>query len=285
MYQTYEDSGGPHDGKKRAALLRAELKTRGLDGFLVPHADEYQSEYLPPAAERLAWLTGFTGSAGFAILLHDAAYLFVDGRYTIQARQQSDTDIFTQKSLVTEPPSKWLKENLKPGLKIGYDPRMHTVQGAKTLREACEKAGSELIALDNNPLDTVWADRPAPPAGPVSIQSLEFAGETAASKLARIDEKLEQSAIDALLLTLSDSIAWTFNIRGSDIAHNPAPLCTAILRRKAKPSLVMDPRKLTDDTRGYLEDFCQLHDPAQLDDLLADLGALDLTIQLDPNSA
>ncbi len=285
MYQSFEDSGGPENCKERTELLRAELKKRGLYGFLIPHSDEYQSEYLAASAERLAWLTGFTGSAGFAILLEHNGYLFVDGRYTLQAREQSASEIFSSRSLIEEPPAKWLEKNLKPGLKIGYDPRLHTIQGAKSLRKACKKAGGELISLETNPLDTVWTDQPASPLGKVAIQNLEFAGETAHSKLTRIDKKLEEARSDALVLTLADSIAWTFNIRGRDIAHNPVPLCTAILRRDEKPVLVIDKRKVDKKAGKYLEEICSLAEPEALAMLLKDLKDEKITIQLDPNSA
>jgi len=285
MFQTYADIGGPAEGQARAKKLRVELGKRGLDGFIVPHADEYQSEYLPPSAERLAWLTGFTGSAGTAIVLMDEAYLFIDGRYKIQARQQADLDIFTPKSLIDDPPPKWLADHLPDGAKLGYDPRLHTIDGAKALRAACEKAGGELVAVEDNPLDAVWLDRPAPPSGCVVAHDIAFAGESAQAKLARIGKKLGKNNCDALILTVADSIAWTFNIRGQDVAHNPVALCYAVVRKSGKATLLIDPRKIDDAARKHLEPLCEIVDQDQLGPVLDGLRQDDITIQLDPASA
>ena len=162
-FQTFDDASARAQSAGRVAALRAELKRRGLDGFMVPRADRQQNEYLPASEERLAWLTGFTGSAGAAIVLADRAALFVDGRYTVQAEAQADKSIFAIEHLVDNPPPQWLEQNLKSGAKLGYDPWLHTAESAERLRKACAAAGAELVAVDENPIDALWTDRPAPP--------------------------------------------------------------------------------------------------------------------------
>src|SRR3954469_10678115 len=166
-FQTFDDSGERGASAARVAALRAELKRRGLDGFIVPRGDRHQNEYVPPSEERLAWLTGFTGSAGAAIVLADRAAIFVDGRYQLQVRDQVDTALFAVEHLVENPPVKWLQAKLTAGARIGYDPWLHTAEGAERLGKAVTAAGATLVPADSNPIDAVWADRPAPPIGPV----------------------------------------------------------------------------------------------------------------------
>lgn len=163
MFQTFDDTANPTLGIERAARLRAELKRRGLDGFLIPRADEHQGEYVPPHAERLRWLTGFNGSAGLAIVLMEKAAIFIDGRYTLQVRAQVDIDTFEPQHLIEEPPSRWIEENLPKGARLAYDPWLHTIDAVARLRKAVEKAGGLLVPVDSNPLDTIWTDQPDPP--------------------------------------------------------------------------------------------------------------------------
>src|SRR5271167_3584774 len=191
-FQSFEDRGERAASAPRLAALRAELKRRGLDGFVVPRADRYQNEYVPPCAERLAWLTGFTGSAGAAIVLDDRAVIFVDGRYTVQAREEVDASALTIEHLVEHPPAQWIEENLRSGAKLGYSPWLHTVDGAERLAKACAAAGANLVAVADNPVDAVWTDRPAPPLGPVVLHDLRYAGEDARQKLARIRADMQR---------------------------------------------------------------------------------------------
>ena len=179
-FQTFDDSSERSESAPRVAALRAELKRRGLNGFIVPRADRQQNEYLPASEARLAWLTGFTGSAGAAIVLADRAVLFVDGRYTVQAATQIDASIFTTAHLVDNPPDQWLEQNLKSGDKIGYDPWLHTAESADRLAKACANAGAALTPVADNPIDALWRDRPAPPASAVTLRDVKFAGESAA---------------------------------------------------------------------------------------------------------
>ena len=176
-FQSFEDRGERSASAARLAALRAELKRRGLDGFIVPRADRYQNEYVPPCAERLAWLTGFTGSAGAAIVLNDRAAIFVDGRYLVQVREEVDAAAFAVEHLVDHPPAVWIEENLPAGAKLGYSPWLHTVDGAERLAKACATAGASLVAVDDNPIDACWTDRPPPPLGAVVLHDLRYAGE------------------------------------------------------------------------------------------------------------
>src|SRR5580693_9297524 len=174
QFQSFEDRGERAASAPRLAALRAELKRRGLDGFVVPRADRYQNEYVPPCAERLAFLTGFTGSAGAAIVLSDRAAIFVDGRYAVQVREEVDTAVFAVEHLVEHPPAQWIEENLPAGAKLGYSPWLHTVDGAERLAKACEAAKASLVAVADNLIDSAWADRPSPPLGAVVLHDLRY---------------------------------------------------------------------------------------------------------------
>src|SRR5450432_2585199 len=165
-FQTYDDTSDAATCAPRLAALRAELARRGLDGFVVPHSDEHMGEYLPAHAERLAWLTAFTGSAGAAVVLKDKAAVFVDGRYTLQVRNQTDTGLFEPRDLVAEGPQGWIPDHLQRGAKLGYDPWLHTAHAVAGLRQAAERAGGTLVACDSNPIDAVWKDQPPPPVTP-----------------------------------------------------------------------------------------------------------------------
>ena len=248
----------------RLERLRAELKRRGLDGFVVPRADRQQNEYLPASEERLAWLTGFTGSAGAAVVLAERAAVFVDGRYTVQAAAQIDAKLFAIEHLVNGPPEQWLEQNLKSGAKLGYDPWLHTSESAEKLRKVCATAGAELVAVDGNPIDALWSDRPAPPAGPVTLRDIKFAGESAADKLKRIRAELHKLRADVLVVSDPQNVAWAFNIRGADVAHTPLALAFAVIARDGKPALYVDPAKLDSKTRAALEEIAAVRAPDEL---------------------
>src|SRR5882757_1766316 len=185
-FQTFEEPEGGVALTARLAAFREELARRKLTGFVIPRADQQQNEYVPPSEERLAWLTGFTGSAGPVVVLPDRAALFVDGRYTLQAGTQVDTAVFTIMPVGETPPEKWLAQNLAAGGKLGYDPWLHTVDGAERLSRACTDAGAALTPAEPNPVDAIWTDRPAPPLGAVTLHDFRFAGEYTSSKLNRI---------------------------------------------------------------------------------------------------
>jgi Xaa-Pro aminopeptidase len=282
-FQSFDDSREGAAAPARLAALRAELKRRGLDGFVVPRADRQQNEYLPASEERLAWLTGFTGSAGAAIVLAERAALFVDGRYTVQAKAQIDTKLFSIEHLVDNPPDQWLENNLKSGANLGYDPWLHTSEGVEKLKKACATAGAELVAVDNNPIDALWTDRPAPPSGKVTLRDIKFAGENATDKLKRIQAELKKLRADATVVSDPQNVAWAFNIRGADVAHTPLALAFAVIRREGKPALYVDGGKLDNKTRNALEEIATVHAPGELE---RDLGQLkNKTVRLDGASA
>src|SRR5499426_577142 len=271
-FQSFEDKAERAASGPRLAALRTELARRGLTGFIVPRSDRHQNEYVPACEQRLAWLTGFTGSAGVAIVLMERALLFVDGRYTLQAREQVDTSLFAIEHLIETPPDRWIEENLTAGDRLGYDPWLHTVEGAERLDKACAAAGAKLIAVEPDLIDAIWTDRPPPPLGAVTLHDLRFAGETAESKLARIRAELAKLRADALVVSDAHAIAWAFNIRGADVAHTPLPLAFAIVPSDGRPSLYVDGRKLSNEVRSCLETFADLREPSAFPGALEDLG-------------
>ncbi len=282
MFQTYDDVADPTLGPGRAKKLRAELKARGLDGFIIPRADEHQGEYVPPHAERLRWLTGFSGSAGLAIVLQDKAAIFIDGRYTLQVRYQVDIDVFEPQSLMGMPPAQWVEENLLEGAKLAYDPWLHTVDGVKRLREAATTVGGELVAVDDNLVDAIWEDQPLKPRAPIQPHDLAFAGTPAAEKLAAITSELQSSDADATIVTMPDSIAWLFNIRGGDVAHSPLPLSFAIVYEEGHAELFVHEDKISDETRAHLGNVVTLLPPEDLGPTLDKLGTWGREVRIDP---
>jgi Xaa-Pro aminopeptidase len=244
---------------RRLEALRAELKSEELDGFIVPRQDEFQGEYVAAYAERLRWLTGFAGSWGVAVIMLDKAAIFVDGRYTLQVSEQVDTSLFTPRHLIDEPPHEWLQANLAKGQVLGYDPWLLTPEQVNRLRQAAAKAGAELRPVERNPVDAVWHDRPHRPSGHVEIQPTQFAGRTAADKLADAARSLEAKGADAAIITLPDSIAWLFNIRGHDVAHSPVVHAQAIVRRAGKADLFIDPSRISEEIADHLAAVANIH--------------------------
>ena len=284
-FQTFDDADDPAATAPRIAALRAELKKRGLDGFVLPRADRHQNEYVPGSEERLAWLTGFTGSAGAAILLAERAVLFTDGRYTLQAREQTDPAIFSIAHLVETPPATWIEQNLPAGARLGYDPWLHTADGAEKLSKACARAGGTLVPVDGNPVDAIWIDRPAPPVGPVTLHDGRYAGESAKEKLTRIAAEIGKERADALVVSDPHNIAWAFNIRGSDVAHTPLPLAFAVIPKEGRPGLYIDGRKLTNAVRDRLGQLADIREPDALTRDLTTFGAAKSSVLLDQSTA
>ena len=282
-FQTFDDVSERAQSAARVAALRAELARRGLGGFLVPRADRQQNEYLPLGHERLAWLTGFTGSAGFAVVLRDRAVLFVDGRYAVQAEAQVDKAVFAIEHLIDNPPPQWLEQNLKAGAKLGYDPWLHTGEGAEKLKTACAKAGAELVAVEDNPIDALWRDRPAPPAAPVALHDIKFAGESIPDKLKRVQAELGKLRADALVVSDAQNVAWAFNIRGADVPHTPLALAFALVPREGRPALYVASAKLDNAVRHALEQYADVRPPEALQRDLAALGGK--TVWLDQATA
>lgn len=252
MFQNYDVRGGADQGRKAIPLIRAQLEQLGFDGLFVPHEDEWQNEYLPDCAERLAWATGFTGSAGAAIILRDKAYLFSDGRYTQQALSQTAPELFEQRDLVDQGPAVWLKAEAPSGAKIGYDPRLVPPDVLARLKESAAQAGVELVAVGVNPIDQAWQDRPAEPSAEIVPHPETFSGESSASKRSRIGEKLSGDGIEASVLTSPAALAWLFNIRGKDVTRTPLALGSAILNKDGTAQLFVKPEKVTPELRGFL---------------------------------
>ncbi|MES0095292.1 aminopeptidase P family protein [Mesorhizobium sp. M0030] len=282
MFQTFDSAGDPSVGKPRVTLLRRWLADNGLDGFLVPRADEHQGEYVADRSARLKWLTGFSGSAGVALVQRDRAFMFVDGRYTLQVRHEVDLDIFAIESLVDNPPASWIKDNLGKGARLGFDPWLHTIAEVKALKTSAEQSGATLVPLDRNPIDIIWKDQPAPPAAPVEIHPIGFAGELAKDKLARLAAAIGKEGATHAVLTDPSSIAWAFNIRGGDVPHTPLALGFAILAADGKHQLFMDQRKFSRTVAAYLTQLADLHEPGEFEAAVAALANGGAKIALDP---
>jgi Xaa-Pro aminopeptidase len=284
-FQTFEEPEGGVALAARLAALREELARRKLMGFVIPRADQQQNEYVPASEERLAWLTGFTGSAGMAIALSREAAVFVDGRYTLQAAKQVDRNVWHIEPLADPPPEHWLTRHLASGDRLGFDPWLHTSAAAERLATACAKAGAELVAVDSNPLDAVWTERPAPPLGPVAVHGAQFSGEIEAEKLKRIRLEIAKLGVDALVLSDSHAVAWTFNIRGADVSHTPLPLSYALVPKDGRPTVFIDHRKLSNLTRDHLEQSADVREPGGLTPALSDLAKTGAAIALDSATA
>ncbi|HEV3491393.1 MAG TPA: aminopeptidase P family protein [Reyranella sp.] len=256
----------------RLAALRAELKRRDLSGFVVPRADEHQGEYVPRRSQRLAWLTGFSGSAGLAIVLADRAAIFIDGRYTLAVRGQVDIDAFVPHQIPEQSPEAWIAENLAKGGKLGFDPWLQTVDGHERFARACQRAGAEFVPVDSNPVDAVWPDRPPAPLAPVLPHPDELAGESSAAKRTRIAGTIKAKGADVALITAPDSIAWLLNVRGGDVPRTPFALGFALLHGDGHVDLFMDRRKLPDRTLAWLGNAVTLAPPDELGAALDMLG-------------
>jgi Xaa-Pro aminopeptidase len=284
-FQTFEEPEGGVALTARLAAFREELARRKLTGFVIPRADQQQNEYVPPSEERLAWLTGFTGSAGLAIVLTQQAAVCVDGRYTLQAAKQVDAKAWNVEPLADPPPESWLAKHLAAGDRLGFDPWLHTSAAAERLAAACAKAGAELVAVDSNPLDSVWTERPPPPLGPVAIHGTQFSGEAETEKLKRIRLETVRLGVEALVLSDSHAVAWTFNIRGADVSHTPLPLSYALVPKDGRPIVFIDHRKLSNSARDHLEQSADVMEPDALTPELTKLAQRGASIALDSATA
>ncbi|MDP6345592.1 MAG: aminopeptidase P family protein [Alphaproteobacteria bacterium] len=269
-----------NDAAERLGHLRAELARRGLDGFLVPMADDYQNEYVPDRARRIAWLTGFTGSAGLVVVLAERAAAFTDGRYTLQMEEQVDGGLYQRLHITDQPPTDWLADNLAAGAKVGYDAWLFTPDGVARFDKAVAKAGGELVAVADNPLDAVWRDQPEPPMAPVVPHDLAHAGESHGDKRARLAKTLAEAGCRAAVITAPDSIAWLLNIRGGDVAHSPLPLSRAILQADGHCDLFLEPAKHGPGLEGHLGNQVTCRAPADFAAALDDLK--DAKVRVDP---
>jgi Xaa-Pro aminopeptidase len=254
----------------RLKALREQLKAEKLDGFVVPLTDEHMSEYVGSYAQRLAWLTGFQGSAGSAVVLPEEAAIFVDGRYTLQVRQQVST-------------TEWLEEHAREGARIGYDPWLHTRDWVKKAKEALSSRGAELVPVDRNPIDEIWKDRPEASKAHLVVQPDEYAGKSAAEKRTEIADWLAKHHADAAVLSALDSIAWAFNIRGQDVTHTPVALAYAIVHCDGTADLFVAGEKIGPEVRQHLGNGVRLHERSQFETALSELSGK--TVVVDPERA
>ncbi|MGQ3673702.1 aminopeptidase P family protein [Xanthobacter sp. TB0136] len=284
VFQTFEDLADGAAGPARLAALRGALAARGLDGYVVPRADAHQNEYVPPCEERLAWLTGFTGSAGMLVVLKDRTALFVDGRYTLQAPAQVDTGAYEVVPLADMRPEEWLATHLPKGARMGFDPWRTTLDGRARLARAAEQAQATLLAAPDDPVAAIWTDRPAPPCAPIRLQDLAIAGEDSSAKLRIVREEMERQKLDGLLLSDPHCTAWLFNIRGADVAHTPLPLAWCIVPREGKADLFVEEAKLPAHVAHALAPFAGIHPVSALQPHLAQF-AEGRTIRVDAATA
>jgi Xaa-Pro aminopeptidase len=286
MRQTFDETTTPAFGREHAPLIRAAMAAQGLDGFVIPHEDEHQNEYLPAANDRLAWATGFTGSAGAAVVFRDKAAIFVDGRYALQVRDQVDTDLFEVRDLVEGGVPAYLQSEAKSGWTIGYDPKLHSPEALERLRSAAAKAGAALRAVEPNPLDAAWgAARPAQPQAPVHTHPSEFSGEDSTAKRERVGRSLAEQGADAALITAPASNAWLFNIRGGDVIRSPLPLSQALLNADGSARLFLDPVKVTPELPAWLGNGVTLEAPDRLAGALGDLSGRRVLVDPGTSSA
>ena len=269
----------------RLEALRDELAQRGIDGFVVPRADEHQGEYVARQSQRLAWLTGFTGSAGMAIVLADRAAIFIDGRYTLAVRNQVDVDAFVPHQVPEQSAEAWIAENLPKGGRLGFDPWLQTVDGQERFARAAQRAGGSFVPLDSNPVDAVWRDRPPAPLAPVLPHPVEFAGESSEARRSRIGGIVSARGADVALLTAPDSIAWLLNVRGGDVPRTPFALGFALLHSGGHVDLYMDRRKLPERTIAWLGNAVTLAPTRELGDALTTLGKMEKRVLIESSTA
>ena len=267
----------------RLKALREQLKADKLDGFVVPLTDEHMSEYVGSYAQRLAWLTGFQGSAGSAVVLPEEAAIFVDGRYTLQVRSQVDGKDWSYQSVPETSAADWLKEHAPQGGRIGYDPWLHSRDWVKKATEALAARGAELVAVEQNPIDKVWSDRPEASKAHLIVQPDEYAGRSSADKRHEIADWLEKQGADAAVLSALDSIAWAFNVRGADVARTPVALAFALVRSDGTADLYVDPEKVSAEVRQHLGNGVRLHDRDAFEGALTELSGK--TVAVDPERA
>ncbi len=267
----------------RLAALREQLKAERLDGFVVPLTDEHMSEYVGSYAQRLAWLTGFQGSAGSAVVLPEEAAIFVDGRYTLQVRDQVSAEHWSYQSVPETSVADWLKEHAPDGGRIGYDPWLHTRDWVKKAREALAARGAELVAVARNPVDAVWAERPEPSTARLAVHPEKYAGKSSAAKRQEMADWLHEQKADAAVLSALDSIAWTFNVRGQDVDHTPVALSFALVHDDGTADLFVASEKLGDDVRQHLGNGVRIHERRDFEKKLGELGGK--TVVADPERA
>jgi Xaa-Pro aminopeptidase len=269
--------------KHRLSALREIMAKQKLAAYIIPRQDEFQGEEVPPRAERLKWLTGFSGSWGTAVVMAKSATLFVDGRYTVQSRQQVDGKKWGFEDLMARAPSAWLSEELKAGDRVGFDPWLHTVAEARKLEAACKSQKATLVPVARNLIDMCWADQPAPPAAPIIDHPLKFSGQSTAEKLKNIAAALTATKANAVVLVDPASTAWALNLRGSDIEHMPVPLAFAFVHASGKAELFAAPARAAAPLRKAFGTRVKLRAPAEMPAALTAMGKR--SVMLDPAQA
>ncbi|MCF2870230.1 aminopeptidase P family protein [Octadecabacter sp. G9-8] len=277
MFQTFEVTSSPETGPARLAALRVEMQRGAVDGFIVPRADRFQGEYVAPSDDRLAWLTGFTGSAGFACILPDIAGVFIDGRYRVQVQSQI-AEVFTPVHWPEVQLGDWVRDHLSERSVVGYDPWLHTVAQIRELTKSLEGSLIELRPIENL-VDIIWEDRPAPPKNPIRVHPDTVAGERFLDKCSRLGADLKKNGINRAFIALPDSICWLLNIRGTDIPRNPVVHAFAILDDTGRVQLLTD-APIDDQVRAHFGDQVDVHSFDDLDVLLSRMA--DSALQIDP---
>lgn len=284
VFQSFEEKSDPREVAPRVAALRAHLAAQGLDGFLIPRADVHQGEYVPESDARLAYITGFTGSAGLAIVGAERAALFVDSRYTLQAPAQTDTAIFEVVDTTSTNPGEWIAANFPSGISLGFDPWLHTPGMLDSLKAPLDKAGITLVPVEN-PVDHLWQDRPAPPQGPIEVLGHNRTGKPAADKLAELRKSMAEERADAIVFTLPESLCWLFNIRGRDVPHNPFVLGFAIVPAEGEPVIFVPGNKITEENRTALAGIATLREKGEFASELEELARQGKSVWFDPATA
>ena len=272
----------PPDNAERLSALRREISAAGFDGFIVPRTDEYLGEYLPPCAERVAFLSGFTGSAATIVVLKDKAALFTDGRYTLQVAQQVSRAAYSLFDTTEKTPLSWLGENIESGAKIAYDPWLHSVESVERLKSALAKIGAEAIPVTQNLVDKIWETRPAPPAAPIAVHNLTYAGKSSTEKRRDLAGFLKEKNLAAAIIAEPSSVAWLLNVRGGDVAYTPLPLSRAILKDDGSVQWFVASEKINAALSAHIDAGVSILSPDRLPEALKDLARLGKTILIDP---
>lgn len=283
MFQSFEPVSDRGFASKHLPKLREQLLRHNLQAFIVPHDDEYQNEYIPAYAERLMWVSGFSGSAGAAIVFMNRAVIFTDGRYTLQVRQQVDENFYSFEDSETTSLDSWLKMHATKGDRIGFDPLLHTKNGLEKLRNAATDSGFDLVAITPNPIDEAWDDQPARPKSKALPHDISFAGKSSDDKRADIGKIIEEKGADAVLITAPPSINWLFNIRGGDVDRTPLTLARALIHKDGTGELFIAPEKVSNELPRFLGSDIEVRPEASLIEAIDALAQTESTVAIDPS--
>jgi Xaa-Pro aminopeptidase len=278
MFQTFEVRGDATVAAERLPKIRQEMKRLGIDGLLVPHDDEYLNEYTPRQFERLLWATGFSGSAGALLMMSDSAVLFIDGRYTEQARLETPAKHFEYEDLRALPPWQWLRDNPGRVSRLGYCSKLHSQDEIGHIESTDHLAPLELVPLDKHPIDDLWSDRPSAKFKAPFPHTIEYSGEGSASKRARIGEALKRAGADAIVFSNPNATAWLLNIRGDDVPHTPVALCRAVLHADGKAAVFFAGHEISEELKSHLGTDVEISDEADFGDYLRTLGEKKKTV-------